>query len=123
VPCQDTSNQGTPRADQAGLDGCAGAGSAPVHRRKDQTIAHAIPASPLRTAVGDFIPKIVDIAGDVLSDDVGERPEPAKRDRSRITVADLIMGTNVEHLGAHLQIARTNGLTETELNRRKRRVS
>jgi 4-carboxymuconolactone decarboxylase len=71
--------------------------------------------SPLRRAIGDFVPKIVDITDDVLFGDVWERPELPKRDRSLITVAGLIMGGNTEQLEAHLRIALTNGLTETEL--------
>jgi 4-carboxymuconolactone decarboxylase len=78
-------------------------------------MAEAANPSPLRIAIGDFVPKIVDITDDVLFGDVWERPELAKRDRSPITVAGLIMGGNTEQLEAHLQIAKSNGLTETEL--------
>jgi 4-carboxymuconolactone decarboxylase len=71
--------------------------------------------SALRRAIGDFTPKIVDITDHVLFGDIWERTELPKRDRSLITVAGLIMGGNYEQLEAHLQIAKTNGVTETEL--------
>jgi 4-carboxymuconolactone decarboxylase len=82
---------------------------------KDDIMADASNPSPLRQAIGDFVPKIVDITDDVLFGDVWERPQLAKRDRSLITVAGLIMGGNTEQLEAHLRMAKSNGLTEVEL--------
>jgi 4-carboxymuconolactone decarboxylase len=60
--------------------------------------------------IGDFAPKLVD-----LTDDVWERPELAKRDRSLITVARLVTASSFEQLANHLRLAEQNGLTETEL--------
>ena len=72
-----------------------------------QTVAQRI--------IGDFAPKLVSLTDDVLFDEVWERPELGPRDRSLITVASLITGGNTEQLRSHLQRAKDNGLSETEL--------
>jgi 4-carboxymuconolactone decarboxylase len=46
--------------------------------------------TPAQKAIGDFAPKLVSLADDVLFGDVWERTELSKRDRSLITVAALI---------------------------------
>ncbi|WP_426626142.1 carboxymuconolactone decarboxylase family protein [Leifsonia sp. McL0607] len=66
-------------------------------------------------AFGDFAPGLVHYTDRVLFDEVWERPELAKRDRSLITVAALLAGGNVEQLRFHLAFARDNGATEREL--------
>ena len=48
--------------------------------------------------IGDFAPKLVTLTDDVL-----------------VTVAALITNGSTEQLRVHLQIAKANGLTETEL--------
>ncbi len=65
--------------------------------------------------IGDFAPKLVSLTDDVLFGDIWERTELSPRDRSLITVASLITGGNTEQLPGHLERARENGLTETEL--------
>ena len=65
--------------------------------------------------IGDFAPKLVSLTDDVLFGDIWARTELSPRDRSLITVASLITGGNTEQLPGHLQRARENGLTETEL--------
>jgi 4-carboxymuconolactone decarboxylase len=65
--------------------------------------------------IGDFAPKLVSLTDDVLFGDIWARTELSPRDRSLITVAALITGGNTEQLSGHLQRARENGLTETEL--------
>jgi 4-carboxymuconolactone decarboxylase len=65
--------------------------------------------------IGDFAPKLVSLTDDVLFGDIWRRPELAPRDRSLITVAALITNGSTDQLRAHLGIAKTNGLTETEL--------
>ena len=64
---------------------------------------------------GDFAPKLVELTDDVLFGDVWERIELSKRDRSLITVAALIANGNTEQLTGHLDRAKDNGLSETEL--------
>jgi 4-carboxymuconolactone decarboxylase len=65
--------------------------------------------------IGDFAPKLVELTDDVLFGDVWARRELAPRDRSLITCAALITNCSTEQLRAHLSIAKTNGVTETEL--------
>ena len=66
--------------------------------------------------IGDFAPKLVSLTDDVLFGDIWARTELSPRNRSLITVAALISGGNTEQLTGHLERARQNGLTETELN-------
>ncbi|WP_104086741.1 carboxymuconolactone decarboxylase family protein [Arthrobacter sp. GMC3] len=66
-------------------------------------------------AFGDFAPGLVHYTDEVLFDEVWERPELSKRDRSLITVTALIAGGNTEQLAFHLAYARDNGVTEQEL--------
>ncbi|MCB2173551.1 carboxymuconolactone decarboxylase family protein [archaeon] len=65
--------------------------------------------------MGDFAPKLAELTDDVLFGDVWERAELSPRDRSLVTVAALIANGNTEQLPSHLNLARTNGLSETEL--------
>ncbi len=65
--------------------------------------------------VGDFAPKLAQLTDDVLFGDVWAREELSPRDRSLITVAALIANGNTEQLTGHLNRARANGLSETEL--------
>jgi 4-carboxymuconolactone decarboxylase len=71
--------------------------------------------SPAQKIVGDFAPKLAEITDEVLFGDVWERAELSKRDRSLVTVAALIANGNTEQLTGHLNRARDNGLTETEI--------
>lgn len=65
--------------------------------------------------VGDFAPKLAQLTDDVLFGDVWERAELSPRDRSLITVAALIANGNTEQLSGHLNRAKQNGLSESEL--------
>jgi 4-carboxymuconolactone decarboxylase len=65
--------------------------------------------------MGDVAPKLAELTDDVLFGDVWERPGLVKRDRSLITVAALIALNRPEQLRSHVQLARQNGVTETEL--------
>jgi 4-carboxymuconolactone decarboxylase len=65
--------------------------------------------------VGDFAPKLAKLTDDILFGDVWGRAELSPRDRSLVTVAALIVGGNTEQLTGHLNRARQNGLSETEL--------
>lgn len=64
---------------------------------------------------GDFAPKLAQLTDDVLFGDVWERAELSPRDRSLITVAALIANGNTEQLTGHLNRAKQNGLSESEL--------
>ena len=72
-------------------------------------------ASAAQRMIGDFAPKLVELTDDVLFGDVWAREELSPRDRSLITVAALIANGNTEQLSGHLNRARANGLSETEL--------
>ncbi|MDQ8735340.1 carboxymuconolactone decarboxylase family protein [Paenibacillus sp. LHD-38] len=65
--------------------------------------------------IGDFLPKIVELTDDVLFGDIWERKELSPRDRSLITVSNLITSGNTEQLGFHLRKAKENGISEEEL--------
>jgi 4-carboxymuconolactone decarboxylase len=71
--------------------------------------------SAMQRMFGDFAPKFTSLTDDVLFGDVWARPELSPRDRSLITVAGLLAGGNIEQLEFHLPLAKTNGVTETEL--------
>lgn len=71
--------------------------------------------SPAQKLVGDFAPKLAELTDEVLFGDVWARPELSPRDRSLVTVAALIANGNTEQLVGHLNRAKANGLTETEL--------
>ena len=75
----------------------------------------AVQQTPAQQAIGDFLPKMVILTDAVLFDDVWERPELSKRDRSLITVASLITSGSTEQLAGHLRLAKQNGLTEDQL--------
>jgi 4-carboxymuconolactone decarboxylase len=66
-------------------------------------------------AFGDFAPGLVHYTDRILFDEVWERPELSKRDRSLITVTALLVGGNVDQLRFHLPFAVRNGVTQDEL--------
>jgi len=65
--------------------------------------------------MGDFAPKLAELTDDVLFGDVWARAELSPRDRSLVTVAALIANGNTAQLHSHLNLAKANGLSETEL--------
>src|SRR4051795_1044735 len=65
--------------------------------------------------LGDFSPGLVHFTDEVLFGEVWKRPQLSPRDRSLVTVTALITGGNAEQLTFHLQYAKDNGVTETEL--------
>ena len=71
--------------------------------------------SAVQKRIGALAPKLAALTDDVLFGDVWVRDELSPRDRSLITVAALIAGGNAEQLPFHLNKARENGLSETEL--------
>jgi 4-carboxymuconolactone decarboxylase len=65
--------------------------------------------------IGSFAPKLVELTDRVLFDDVWERPELTRRDRSLITVSALIALNRPDQLRFHLGKAVENGVKELEL--------
>ena len=64
---------------------------------------------------GKFAPKFVELTDHVLFEDIWERPELSKRDRSLVTVAALVALNRPEQLRFHLRKALENGVTREEL--------
>jgi len=65
--------------------------------------------------MGDFAPKLAELTDDVLFGDVWPRAELSPRDRSLVTVAALIANGSTEQLPSHLNRAKANAISETEL--------
>ena len=60
-------------------------------------------------------PKLASLTSEVLFDDVWERKELSKRDRSLITCATLAALYRPEQLRFHLRLALSNGVKKDEL--------
>lgn len=75
------------------------------------------PAQPSRAQqlMGSVAPKLAQLTDDVLFGDVWSRPGLSRRDRSLATVSALIAMNRPDQLRSHLALARTHGMTETEL--------
>ena len=73
------------------------------------------PSNAAQQLIGNFAPKLVELTDRVLFDDVWERKELSKRDRSLITVAALIALNRPDQLRFHLRRAVENGMKEEEL--------
>jgi len=73
------------------------------------------PADGAKKLIGDFAPKLVELSDRVLFDDVWEREELSKRDRSLITVAALVAMNRPDQLRFHLGKAVENGVNQQEL--------
>lgn len=66
-------------------------------------------------SVGDIAPALAHYTDEVLFDEVWEREELSKRDRSLITVTALVTLGATDQLAFHARFARDNGVTETEI--------
>ena len=78
-------------------------------------MASSKPPSAAQQAFGDFAPKLVELTDQVLFDDVWERPQLSKRDRSLITCAALVATGKTEQMAFHFPRAIENGVTRDEL--------
>ncbi|GAA4360531.1 carboxymuconolactone decarboxylase family protein [Microbacterium rhizosphaerae] len=68
-----------------------------------------------QNSIGDIAPALARYTDKVLFDEVWERAELARRDRSMITIAALVSLGAVDQLTFHIDYARSNGLTEQEI--------
>jgi alkylhydroperoxidase/carboxymuconolactone decarboxylase family protein YurZ len=75
------------------------------------------PSDGAKKLIGDFSPKLVELTDRVLFDDVWERRESTKRDRSLITVAALIALNRPNQLRFHLSKAVENGVKKGGVDR------
>ena len=67
--------------------------------------------------LGDFAPKFAELNDNVLFGEVWNHPGLSPRDRSMVTVATLIgKGIIDSSLAHHLQFAKQNGVTRTEIS-------
>jgi 4-carboxymuconolactone decarboxylase len=78
-----------------------------------------MPSKTLRDSLhaifGDVAPKLAELTERVVFDDVWERKQLCKRDRSLVTVSALIAMNRSDQLPAHLQRALDNGVSREEL--------
>ncbi|WP_239256263.1 carboxymuconolactone decarboxylase family protein [Listeria ilorinensis] len=69
-----------------------------------------------RDQLGKFAPKFAELNDDVLFGEIWSREEAfSARDRSLITVTALISSGAFEQLPFHMNKAKANGLTQTEM--------
>jgi 4-carboxymuconolactone decarboxylase len=73
------------------------------------------PSTSAKQLLGNLAPKLVQLTDEVLFDDVWERKELSKRDRSLITVAALVALNRPDQLRFHLGRALENGVNKEEL--------
>ena len=80
-------------------------------------VSPAVDKAPSAAAkmFGDFAPALAGFTDDTLFGQVWTRRELSPRDRSLVTVTALATAGNTEQLTFHLDLARQNGVTETEL--------
>lgn len=69
----------------------------------------------VRDLIGEVAPKLTELTETVIFDDIWERPELCKRDRSLITVATLVALNRTEQLPFHLRRALENGISKDEI--------
>lgn len=68
-----------------------------------------------QNAFGDFAPAMAHYTDKLLFDEVWERHDLSKRDRSLVTVAALTALGKTDQLQFHIGFARANGVTTAEL--------
>lgn len=73
------------------------------------------PTTAARQMFGDIAPKLAELSDQVLFDDVWERPQLSKRDRSLITCAALVATGKADQMNSHFPRALLNGVTREEL--------
>lgn len=68
-----------------------------------------------RENLASLAPKLASLSEEVLFGDIWQRAELSPRERSLITVSALVALYRPEQLAWHLQFARKNGVTQSEL--------
>ena len=72
--------------------------------------------STSRNVMQEVSPKLAELTSEMLFGDVWERPELSKRDRSLITVANLVALYRTDQLRGHIGRALDNGVTKSEIS-------
>jgi len=68
-----------------------------------------------RESLARYAPKLAALSQEILFDDIWKRSELSPRDRSLVTLAILAAQGRVQQIPWHLQFARQNGLSNTEI--------
>ena len=68
-----------------------------------------------RSAMEVVAPRLAELTGELVYDDIWERTELSKRDRSLVTVAVLIATYRTNQLRLHIGRALENGVTKEEI--------
>ncbi len=97
---------------QANDEHCSVASTPPTHSHKQ---ADAPPASDVQQVYGELAPDFARYSEDVLFGDLWQNPELSPRERSLLTIAALVTGRHTGQLPYHINLARQNGLNDTEL--------
>ncbi len=75
----------------------------------------ARPVSHVQQVYGEVAPDFARYSEEVLFGDMWQRPELSARERSLLTIAVLVAGRHTGQLPYHINLARQNGMTDTEL--------
>ncbi|WP_081493237.1 carboxymuconolactone decarboxylase family protein [Rhizobium sp. CF142] len=65
--------------------------------------------------MGDTAPKLAELTDGILYNDIWERPDLSKRDRSLVTISALIALNRPDQLRSHIRLGLQNGLTRDEI--------
>jgi 4-carboxymuconolactone decarboxylase len=90
-------------------------GSEPLAASSRHTERKCPMSKTAQKSIGDIAPKLAQLTDEVLFDDVWERPQLSKRDRSLITCAALVSTGKTEQMSFHFPRAIENGVTQDEL--------
>ena len=72
--------------------------------------------SQARSVLEEITPRLAELTTDLVFDEIWERPELSKRDRSLIVVAALTALYRTDQLRAHVGRALDNGVTREEIS-------
>ena len=72
--------------------------------------------TPARSVLAEITPRLAELTQELVFDEIWERPELSKRDRSLIVVAALTALYRTDQLRAHVGRALDNGVTREEIS-------
>lgn len=82
----------------------------------EKTAVEPQPPSRAQQLMGETAPKLAELTDKVLYEDIWERPDLSKRERSLITVSALIALNRPDQLRSHINLALKNGVTKSEIS-------
>lgn len=89
--------------------------NAPIERTTTVTDSQHTGWTGGKQTFGDLAPGLAHYTDAILFDEVWERDQLSKRDRSLITIAALTAMDNADQLGFHIPFGIQNGLTREEV--------